>query len=571
MSEQTTGPICDYISELDGARCTLEAGHVERGIRAHKCVKGTASSAPPVHQFSVEYAGGNSAQPQLEGVAERAEEALRELEQPSPPGFDAWPEEAEDSQPEPARPFEPESETTREFRDGLSAALLEDMAAGSSSAPGVPIPPPADPAPQEFSLFGHDLFGEVVKQDKKGGPLSQRFEFPPFTVLNAREGDWQERKRAWVGMGIKSEVGRGLGAGSKLTMSETIQREVPGADVALKNARAAATAVSQKLAPGGGGGGAWLGGPKTASTDNYKRSNAPGGSARPACDYSNRERGDGAGRPLERGGVNGGWSAHPRFYEQKVAKEKELGRELTTEEFEREYFVPPAESEVASGTSIFDPVLTELCYRWFCPKGGQIVDPFAGGSVRGVVAGALGFKYHGIELRPEQIAANVDQRDQIVPGTPVAWACGDSNKLLPSAPRADFVFSCPPYGDLERYSDEPEDLSTMEYPEFLAAYRSIIEKAAAVLKPDRLACFVVGDFRDKRTGYYRGFVADTINAFRDCGLGLYNDAVLVTAVGSLPIRVSGQFDSGRKLGKTHQNVLCFAKGDPRKAFAQEGK
>ena len=46
---------------------------------------------------------------------------------------------------------------------------------------------------------------------------------------------------------------------------------------------------------------------------------------------------------------------------------------------------------------------------------------------------------------------------------------------------------------------------------------------------------------------------------------LYNEAVLVTAVGSLPVRVSRQFEIGRKLGKTHQNVLVFCKGDPRKA------
>ena len=39
----------------------------------------------------------------------------------------------------------------------------------------------------------------------------------------------------------------------------------------------------------------------------------------------------------------------------------------------------------------------------------------------------------------------------------------------------------------------------------------------------------------------------------------------MTAVGSLPIRVGKQFESGRKLGKTHQNVLVFVKGDPRKA------
>ena len=43
-----------------------------------------------------------------------------------------------------------------------------------------------------------------------------------------------------------------------------------------------------------------------------------------------------------------------------------------------------------SGTSIFDPVLCELAYRWFCPPGGVVLDPFAGGSVRGIVASKLG-------------------------------------------------------------------------------------------------------------------------------------------------------------------------------------
>ena len=61
-----------------------------------------------------------------------------------------------------------------------------------------------------------------------------------------------------------------------------------------------------------------------------------------------------------------------------------------------------------SGTSIFDPVLTELCYRWFCPSGGLILDPFAGGSVRGIVASVLGYKYEGFELRAEQVAANAN-------------------------------------------------------------------------------------------------------------------------------------------------------------------
>ena len=75
---------------------------------------------------------------------------------------------------------------------------------------------------------------------------------------------------------------------------------------------------------------------------------------------------------------------------------------------------------------------------------------------------------------------------------------------------------------------------------------------------------MVGDFRDKR-GFYRNFVSDTISAFREQKLELYNEAILVTSVGSLPIRIKKQFKAGRKLGKTHQNILIFVKGDPKRA------
>ena len=220
-----------------------------------------------------------------------------------------------------------------------------------------------------------------------------------------------------------------------------------------------------------------------------------------------------------------------------------------------------------SGTSIFDPVLCELAYRWFSPPAGRVLDPFAGGSVRGIVAAMLGRRYTGIDLRAEQIAANEDQAAAICKDLMPEWIAGDSRNmgdLLPAGYAADFVFSCPPYGDLETYSDDPNDLSTMEYPAFVTAYREIITAAVANLAPDRFACFVVGDFRDKK-GFYCGFPSATIAAFEAAGARLYNEAVLVTAVGSLPIRAGRAFESARKLGKTHQNVLVFCKGDPRRA------
>lgn len=226
-----------------------------------------------------------------------------------------------------------------------------------------------------------------------------------------------------------------------------------------------------------------------------------------------------------------------------------------------------------SGTSIFDPVLCEIAYRWFCPPGGLILDPFAGGSVRGIVAAKLGRPYIGQELREEQVAANRAQADEICADDdhPPAWVAGDSRNIdrICADVHADMVFSCPPYADLERYSDNPADLSTMAYADFRAAYFEIVSKACARLRPDSFACFVVGEVRDKR-GNYIDFVGDTVQAFRDAGLHYYNEAILITAAGSLPIRAGKPFSASRKLGKTHQNVLVFVKGDGKRAAQRCG-
>ena len=239
----------------------------------------------------------------------------------------------------------------------------------------------------------------------------------------------------------------------------------------------------------------------------------------------------------------------------------------------KDKIVKADECDATSGTSIFDPVLCEIAYRWFSPVGGLILDPFAGGSVRGIVASKLGRQYIGHELRQEQVDANRVQGDEICADDefPPAWVCGDSLHIdrLCADVDADMVFSCPPYADLEVYSDNPADLSTMRYEDFKTAYFEIIKKTCARLKPDSFACFVVGEVRDKKGNYYN-FVGDTVEAFKAAGLSFYNEAILLTAVGSLPIRAGKQFSASRKLGKTHQNILVFVKGDGKRAAQRCG-
>lgn len=312
----------------------------------------------------------------------------------------------------------------------------------------------------EFNLFGKDIFGNPRKQ--AGGIMQRRYTWPPFTVFDGRQGPWLNRKRAWLRLGIKSELGR------------------------------------------------------------------------EECVF-------------------------PRGNKTAVVKGTSNNISAGTQPDIRKKF-----ESAGLGVSVFDPVLCELVYTWFSPPGGQVVDPFAGGSVRGITASLLGFQYWGCDLSERQIEANEQQGKEICPGSTPVWVAGDSTEELKNAPTADFIFSCPPYADLEVYSDDPRDLSAMEYPDFLLGYKRIISLCYEKLRENRFACFVVGDVRDKK-GYYRGLVADTVNTFRECGFQLYNDIILINPAGSLSVRAGNSFEATRKLGKMHQNILVFIKGNPKKA------
>lgn len=281
--------------------------------------------------------------------------------------------------------------------------------------------------------------------------LADRFVVPPFSVLNRRGGDWQERKRRWLSMGIESEVGRG----DNLTFAYR-------------------------------------------DTDN-------------ATDF-----------------------------------ERLLNSRVGT-------------------TSVFDPVLCELVYRWFTAPTARVLDPFCGGSVRGVVASILGRAYTGVDIRPEQIDANHTQLG-LCSGPKPWWLVGDATNLdgCLVGYQYDLVFSCPPYADLEVYSDDPRDISTWPYEDFVAGHRKAIADSCARLVEDRFAVWVIGDVRDK-AGRYRGLHHETVEAFKAAGLHVVNEMVSVDPAGTAPVRCAAQFPQSRKVTLTHQHVLVFCKGDPRRA------
>lgn len=312
----------------------------------------------------------------------------------------------------------------------------------------------------DMSDFGFDFEEEKVKNDiPESIPLAERFVVPPLSVLDTRQGYWQDRKREWKAIGLKSEVGRDA------------------------NLLKALNNLSEKSRSG---------------------------------------------------------------------------------------------KRIAEDESVFDPFLCEILYTWFAKKGYKVLDPFAGGSVRGIVASVCGLEYTGIDLREEQVQANREQLhilNKFDGLTAPTWIIGDSDNmdsLLEEDYQTDFVFSCPPYFDLEVYSKLENDLSNMSVDDFAKTYKSIIKKACSRLKENRFACFVIGENRNKQ-GNYNNLLGLTIDSFIDSGLSFYNEISLINQVGSKSLTCAESMNKSRKVGKCHQNVLVFVKGDGRKATEELGE
>ena len=159
---------------------------------------------------------------------------------------------------------------------------------------------------------------------------------------------------------------------------------------------------------------------------------------------------------------------------------------------------------------VFDPVLCECMYRWFAPKdGGHILDPFAEGSTRGIVAARLGYLYTGVELRPEQVKVNERAAlavQALNPGMPLPkWICGIPGFLdqyLPSGEQYDLIFtSLPHYNTGDRTASDT-------YKKLIALYDVVFRQAAARLKPNRFLVVKVRELLDEK-GFLRDLTGES--------------------------------------------------------------
>lgn len=310
------------------------------------------------------------------------------------------------------------------------------------------------------------------QKNDKANSLLDKFVIPPFSILDSRQGYWQDRKKQW-----KAIIGDN---------GESRQ------DTNMKS-------------------------PELKYKDIYQRS-------------------------------------QKRRQELGISFAEYLERFVSDEEKAKE-----EKKALAPGVSLLDPVLAEIICRWFGYKGCNTFDPFAGDSVFGFVSSYLGNKFTGIELRPEQAELNNSR----VKGMKARYINDDGQNVCQhiEPESMDLLFSCPPYFDLEHYSDLPNDASNAPtYEAFLQILENAFAGALQCLRQNRFAVIVVGDVRNRKTGFYYDFVGDIKHIFKKYGAGLYNELILIESGASTALR-AGKYMEMRKIAKNHQNVLVFYKGE----------
>lgn len=252
------------------------------------------------------------------------------------------------------------------------------------------------------------------------------------------------------------------------------------------------------------------------------------------------------------------------LYQRTRQHREELG--ITFKEYLDKYVPDDVKEREASkvlsaGVSLLDPVMAEIVCRWFGQDNCKTFDCFAGDSVFGYVSAHLGNEFTGIELRPEQARLNNER----VEGMTARYINDDGQNVAQHiAPDSqDLLFSCPPYFDLEKYSDLENDASNQDsYEDFIKILENAFKAAVGCLKDNRFAVIVVGDVRDKSTGFYYDFCGDIKRIFKEAGMPLYNEIILVETGASTALR-AGRYMESRKVAKMHQNILVFYKGKPK--------
>lgn len=206
--------------------------------------------------------------------------------------------------------------------------------------------------------------------------------------------------------------------------------------------------------------------------------------------------------------------------------------------------------------SEFNPVLAEHIVRYWSLPGAKVVDPFSGRATRSIVTSKLGREYYGYEISPSTYQ-RVETRCKSI-GVEATHYLSDGTLLAETPDEfADFIYTCPPYFNIEKYESTDGQLSDInEYDQFYEKIKTCAQNCFRVAKPGTFCVWVVGDFRHKTS--LIDFHGDTKRAFVEAGYD-YHDIVILENISPFAVWKAYQCACLRYTPKTHEYIMVFRK------------
>ena len=228
------------------------------------------------------------------------------------------------------------------------------------------------------------------------------------------------------------------------------------------------------------------------------------------------------------------------------------------------------------GASIFSPVVGGLILNMYAPRvaggGGPApltlcIDPFGGGATRAALAARWGLRYLGVEIRPEEVEYSNKRLVELGVSDVAKVVLGDARTLdrHVGRGRADFLYTCPPYFNLEKYGGGFGDLSMLpDYDAFCLAIGDVARASARALRAGALAVWVVGLHRDESGGLLP-LNHDVAMAHRSAGFTMLEEVIVYRRHSGAGARTKNFFSGRGHLARTHEYVLVFRNDSGKRA------
>ena len=211
--------------------------------------------------------------------------------------------------------------------------------------------------------------------------------------------------------------------------------------------------------------------------------------------------------------------------------------------------------------SRFPQNIGEVMIRLYTKPFDLIIDPFAGHNSRMSLAVKEERHYQGYDISSEFMAMNRIEKALLVeryPDIRIDLVEADSRHLSESPDASgDFTITSPPYYNLERYGDQPEQLGKAKtYEMFLEELGKVCAENYRVLKDQAFCVWFINDFR--KSGRFHPFHMDVARLLTDAGFVFWD--ILIVDIGyAIRSAFATQIVNDKILPKRHEYGLVFRK------------